>query len=170
MPEKPERRGSLTGGLVLIALGLAFLAMQFFEQIGGSVVLLSLGAAFLTAHLIYRVYGLLIPGCILLGLGAGLLAEETALVPAISEPVVVGLGIGFMLIWVIDRVFTRRGPRGSWWPLIPGSILLLVGIAESLGNVEDVFPFVLGAGLVILGVIVIVRGARSGSGGGGTPA
>lgn len=71
MPEKPEGRGSLTGGLVLIALGLAFLAMQLFEQIGGSVVLLSLGAAFLTAHLIYRVYGLLIPGCILFGLGAG---------------------------------------------------------------------------------------------------
>lgn len=168
MPDKPERRGSLTGGLVLIALGLAFLAMQFFEQIGGSVVLLSLGAAFLTAHLIYRVYGLLIPGCILLGLGTGLLVQETAIVPRISDPVVVGLGLGFVLIWVIDRVFTRRGPRGSWWPLIPGGILLLVGIAESLGNVADVFPFVLGAGLVILGVVVIVRGTRGDSDRGGT--
>lgn len=159
-----EKRGSLTGGLVLIALGLAFLAMQFFEQIGGSVVLLSLGAAFLTAHFIYRAYGLLIPGCILLGLGAGLLAEETSIAGAISEPVVVGLGTGFLLIWVIDRVFARRGPRGSWWPLIPASILLLVGLAESFGNVEDVFPFILGAGLVILGVVVIVRGMGKGSG------
>lgn len=86
-----------------------------------------------------------------------------------SDPVVVGLGLGFVLIWVIDRVFTRRGPRGSWWPLIPGSILLLVGIAESLGNVADVFPFVLGAGLVILGVVVIVRGTRGSSSGGDTP-
>lgn len=153
-----DKRGSVTGGLVLIALGIAFLAMQFFEQVSASAVLLALGAAFLIAHVAYRNYGLLIPACVILGLGGGVLAEELG---AGGSAVVVGLGSGFVAVWLIDRVFLKEGPSASWWPLIPGGILLLVGGSSYFGGLYDVFPLVLGASLLALGVFIIFRALRS---------
>ena len=152
-----DNRGSVTAGLVMIALGLAFLAIQFLEQVSGSAVLLALGAAFLVAHVTYRIYGLLIPACILLGLGGGVLAEEFG---ATGDAVILGLGLGFVAIWGIDRLTARRSPRASWWPLVPGSILLVVGISSYFGGLKDLFPLLLGVLLLVLGVFVVVRGLR----------
>ena len=65
-----ENRGVIAG-IILIALGLLFLAAQFFEGVGDAVVLLLIGGAFIYGYFSRQQYGLLIPGGILTGLGLG---------------------------------------------------------------------------------------------------
>jgi len=154
-----ENRGSVVGGAVLIMLGLAFLGMQVFEAAGGAFVPLGLGIAFLVTHAIYRNYGFLVPGGILAGLGAGLIAQDVFSLS--GNPVVLGLGLGFLSIFLLDRI-TRTGPaEGYWWPLIPGGILILVGTASMFPDLTDtILSFGWPLALIVLGVVVIVRGVR----------
>lgn len=155
-----DNRGSVVGGVILIMLGLAFLGMQVFDASGGALVPLGLGVAFMVAHGVYRTYGFLVPGGILTGLGGGLLLEEARILA--GEPVVLGLGAGFVLIWLVDTLITRSGPRqGSWWPLIPGGILSVIGIGSMVPDVtRDIAQYLLPIALIGLGVLVIVRGIK----------
>lgn len=155
-----DNRGSVAGGIVLVMLGIAFFAMQFLGAATGSFVLIGLGAAFLVSHVYYGSYGFLVPGGILTGLGLGLLAEDLLDVP--GETVVLGLGLGFLLIWVVDRLITRKGPDvGSWWPLIPGGILTLIGISSLMPEVTDlVVRYAWPVAIIVLGGVLIWRGVR----------
>ncbi len=156
-----ENRGSVAGGIILVMLGVAFLAMQILGGAAGSFVLLGLGIAFLVSHVYYGSYGFLIPGGILTGLGVGLLAEE--LLGAPGEPVVLGLGLGFLLVWIVDRLITRKGPdTGAWWPLVPGGILTLVGIDSIFPELMDTaLRYVWPVAIILLGAVLIWRGVRS---------
>ncbi len=132
-----ERRGGLLGGLVLILIGVLLLVAQYTDVLGGWVVLVGLGLIFLAAFAINRQYGFLIPGCLLVGIGIPVYFTEK--VPgfdgeAYAGLVPLGLGLGFIAIWLIDLV-VNRGRRHGWWPLIPGVIVSLVGISE-LAKVE----------------------------------
>ena len=105
---------------------------------GGQYAVALIGAAFLAAYAIWRVYGLLIPGGILLVLGAG-----------------------FASIYVIDALV--RGPRDArWWPLVPGAILATIGAgpaAERRPEVADLvrlWPLV----LVALGTWLLIARMR----------
>jgi hypothetical protein len=111
----------------LIAVGLTLLAVQLF-QLDGSVVVLVIGLVFWAAFAATRGYGLLIPAGILTGLGIGILLEKAGV---IGEPVVLGLGLGFVAIYAADRVTTGARASGRWWPLIPGAILTVIAAAES---------------------------------------
>ena len=62
-------------GFLLIILGLVFLLKPHIE-LTGPVFLCGLGALFFIGYLLFQAYGLLIPGGILLGLGAGFLAKS----------------------------------------------------------------------------------------------
>ena len=115
------RRGRLIPGLILILLGIAFLLRNYFE-IGPGLILILAGLVFLVPYVLTRWYGLLIPGMILLGLGIGLLYERGF---RTDVTVPLGLGLGFIAIFVVDFIATRTM---RWWPLIPGVILALVGI------------------------------------------
>jgi len=68
---------------------------------------------------------LLIPGCILLGIGLGKVGESTLMAFGGFEQL--GLGVGFVAIYVIDLVYTGSS---SWWPLIPGLVLIVAGLSE----------------------------------------
>ena len=69
----------------------------------------------------YRI-GFLIPGAIILGLGVGLVLHSFQFFGGWGGDVVtLGLGLGFCLIWVLER--------RHWWALIPGGILVLVGLS-----------------------------------------
>lgn len=124
MDAKPSRRG-LVPGLVLIGLGILMLLGQF-VHLGGGVFLVGLGLVFLILYAGTRSYHFLIPGCILVGLGVPIAFGEANLVQGEQYGgwIVAGLGLGFCAIWVIDKLFTRVS---SWWPLVPGVILLLIG-------------------------------------------
>lgn len=142
-------RARLVPGLVLIVLGVAFLLAQYFD-FGPALFLVLLGVAFLIPYAFTRAYGLLIPGCILAGIGMGLAFERTLLTAAASVPI--GLGLGFVAIYVIQLLVVRAS---HWWPLIPGGILVLVGVAAGVPQaqllLEKGWPLILiGIGLAIL--------------------
>ena len=111
-----------------------------------------IGALFVAGYFYSRNTGLLIPGCILLGLGSGAILDARF---AAIHSTQFGLGLGFLAIYVIALAYERRS---HWWPLIPGSILVLVGLSIR----EEVFRYIFSQGwpliLVVIGVVILVGG------------
>lgn len=104
------KRENLVGGLVLILLGLAFLAYQLFPDLFGGFswpwILAGIGAVLAVGSLVGRIGGLMIPAAILLGLAGIFLYQE------------------------------RTGDWASWayiWALIPG----FVGLGMLIGGLYD---------------------------------
>lgn len=142
------KRGQLIPGLILIALGVGFLLMQYFD-FGPGLFLTLLGLVFLIPYALTRSYGLLIPGCILAGLGIGMLMERSA---RLDLTVPLGLGVGFIAIYVIHLILTRNS---HWWPLIPGGILVAVGIAEAVPQGQALFEKWWPLILIVIGLAVL---------------
>jgi hypothetical protein len=142
-------RARLIPGLVLIVLGIAFLLVQYFE-FGPALFLILLGLVFLIPYALTRSYGLLIPGCILAGVGLGLAFDRPPLGTAIAVPL--GLGLGFIAIFVLQLIVARQS---HWWPLVPGGLLILVGIAEGVPQaqvlIEKGWPLI----LVLVGLLIL---------------
>ncbi len=136
-------------GLILIGGGLLFGLTEFSIIPGfGNMVLLLVGAIFMYAYFQtrpgYRV-GFLIPGAILLGIGAGELLSNLAVVSFWrgGDITAFTLGLGFCLIWAFERK--------HWWALIPGGILVLSSLSSvwMIGNLWPLALIVLGAYLLI---------------------
>jgi hypothetical protein len=142
-----------TAGIILVVLGLMFLAAQWFDFTGAAV-LGALAMFFVVMYATTRKYGFLIPGMILGGLAVGVGLQESGYDPN-GGFVVLGLGAGFIAIYLIN-VFVRT--PASWWPLIPGGILSVVGltqVAEGTAAAETIarlWP----VGLIVAGVIVLI--------------
>lgn len=151
-------RGGVVGGLILVMLGVALLLLQF-SNLGGGVVVAAIGVAFLIAYFAFKQYGLLVPGGILTGLGAGILVQDTGI--AGDGIVVLGLGLGFIAISVLDALYTREleFARGGFWPLIPGGILVLVGLGTGIQGFERYARFIWPFALIALGAFLIFRAA-----------
>lgn len=131
------------------------LLAQFFE-FGPGLLLLLLGLLFLVAYAVTRSFGLLIPGCILAGLGIGILVGRAPMREDVS--VLIGLGLGFIAIYVIQLVVAGRS---HWWPLVPGGLLALAGVAEAIPQgqvmIERGWPLV----LILIGLAVLATQFRS---------
>ena len=131
--QKPNNQNDRTrSALTLIVIGLFLLVGQLTGQWSWTMLILGLG--FLGAFFWSRNYGWLVPGGILTGLGVGIVLNSTWRNPPDNFEagmILVPLGLGFVLIWVLDVVFTRHS---NAWPLIPGSILVLVGLAVGIGG------------------------------------
>jgi hypothetical protein len=142
-------------GLVLIAVGLILLADRM-QILRSDLTVLIIGASLLAGYAFTREYGLLVPGGILTGLGAGI-AARTWLGPA-GAPVLLGLGLGFLLVYGLDRASGAQRAGGSW-PLIPGGILVVIGLigaARGFGAARAVaawWPVL----LVALGIWLLLR-------------
>lgn len=154
-----RRKSSVVSGLSLIVIGLGLFWLNRVEDIGESVIFFVVGSLFLGAYLYSKSYGLLIPGCLLLGLGSGTLLRR---LNQLDDPWQIGLGLGFIGIFVIALLVEKKS---HWWPLIPGGVLLVS--AFSLG--EQLMRFLFDGGwplaLVAVGVIVLLgaftnRGSR----------
>jgi hypothetical protein len=148
---EPQNRGRLIAGAVLILLGVAFFAMQFLGAIGSSAILFVVGVIFLAAYFYTRVYGFLIPGCIIAGLALGQLADRGGIL-SVSGLSGIGLGIGFIAIFVIDWMYTQNM---RWWSLIPGGILFVTGIASANETLQSLlargWPLI----LVVIGLVIL---------------
>jgi len=146
-----KRRRRVIAGLTLIVLGLALYALDLVEGLGQAAVFFLVGGAFLAAYLARREYGFLVPAGILLGLGVGKVGQDTVLAFA-DKPIPFGLGCGFIAIWLIALLYERRS---QWWPLIPGTVLILVGLPDT----DELFGYLFGHWpllLVVAGVIVLL--------------
>ena len=147
MGASSERR--ISAGLTLILVGLGLFLLQRYQGLGGSVVLLVLGSAFLLGYFLRRVYGFLVPAGVLLGLGAGQMLEAS---PRFDQPTLLGLGCGFVAIYLISLLYERRN---IWWPLIPGGILILIALESTRDAAEFLFenwPLI----LVVIGILVLI--------------
>ncbi len=154
-------RRSLTLGVVLLLLGGFFLLSRTFRFSGPGVILVLLGTIFLALSAIRGFRGPLLPGGVLLGLGAGFLLRTPLewLLPRWAT-IVLGLGAGFLLVALLDRIAGRGARRPS--PLVPGVILIAVALfgvlaqhtplLDVLAKMQDLWPWALVlAGLLLVG-------------------
>ena len=148
-----ELRRRRVSGAILLVLGLGLLASQLAGGLGEAMVLLLIGSAFIAGYLHRRSYGLLIPGSILLGLGAGSVGEKW--MSGVGDLDTIGLGAGFVAIYIIDTSY-RGGSH--WWPLIPGAILVVAGVAS--GSLEHLISVGWPLVLVVIGLRLLVGGSR----------
>jgi hypothetical protein len=146
--------GRSFAGVLLVAIGIALLLINL-TGVGGVAVVLLGGLAFLATHLATRSYGFLVPGGILTGFGAALVAEDLGFVEDIA---LIGLGAGFLLIPLVQLLAGGERQPGWWWPLIPGGILIGLGLIELLQG--SAAGLVLPAVLIIAGLGFLLSAAR----------
>lgn len=160
-------RRSVTLGVVLLLLGGFFLLSRTFRFSGPGVTLLLIGTIFLALSAVRGFRGPLLPGAILLGLGAGFLLRTPLewLFPRWAT-IVLGLGAGFLLVAALDSVTGRGARRPS--PLVPGVILVVVAllgmlaqqtpVLEVLGQLQNLWPWALvAAGALLVGQALLRR-------------
>lgn len=119
-----ERSSRFRAGVILLAVGVILLAGQLTQEPLWA--MLALGATFIVAYFATREYGFLVPGGILAGLGIALLLQVYGPQPDNPAMFMVPFGLGFVGIWVVDRLYTRAS---NWWPLVPGGIMVAIGLA-----------------------------------------
>jgi hypothetical protein len=136
-PAEAGRRQGWVAGAILIGIGLLALLGQFIEgDLLELIFLPGLAAIFLVWGIVTRNGGLMIPGGILAGIGlgailasgpyAGLGGEATGGVFLLS------FALGWGLITLLTALFTDEV---TWWPLIPGGIMAVIGGGLLAGGV-----------------------------------
>lgn len=133
--QSTEKRHRLVWGIVLVGIGLWMLVSNLTDWNLGAAFPLGLGLLFLVWGSVSRKLGLLIPGGILSGIGAGalLLAGPFS---GLEEPASGGLfmlsfAVGWALITLASALFIHET---AWWPLIPGGIMAFIGGALLIGG------------------------------------
>lgn len=172
MEEKPvsvpkKKTRGIVGGLILILIGVLALAGNFLTNTPfENWFLPGLGIVFLAAGIAGGKRGLLIPGGILLGVGAGIIAQqyfEKSSGEVQGGAFLVVFALGWALITVLSLVVKDDdgSARLMWWPLIPGGILGLIGAALMLGEqglkVLEVAGKYWPVLLILLGGYIILR-------------
>ena len=161
-PCSRARRG-MVGGTILIMLGLLIFAEQVFQtHLTGLLFLPLLGVAFLAWGILCQRPGLLIPGGILLGIGAGSILVDgpfhSLAEPARGGAFLLAFGAGWLLITLASILFMRRM---TWWPLIPGGIFGLLGSAMLIGGpmlaLLNLTNLIWPLALVAIGLMLILR-------------
>jgi hypothetical protein len=155
-----RERSGVTFGAVLVVVGALLLAYRFSDTVAAGSAPLVIGLGFVTWWAVSGGFGLVVPGGVLSGIGVGLVLQETGFY---GDAVPFGLGLGFLAIYVLDAL--RRREWSRWWPLVPGAVLVGVGLFgdtstwESLGGFG--WPLILIAvGVVVLMVALSRRSAR----------
>lgn len=147
-PSARSRR--IAAGSILVVVGIGLLGLQVADGVGESMWLLVIGTLFIVGYLFRGAYGLLVAGSIVAGIGVGQVGEEAF--GRVDEVTTISLGVGFAAIYVVDRLYSGSS---HWWPLIPGGILLVTGLAsvgEPLsGLLEVVWPIL----MMIIGLALL---------------
>ena len=158
---RPAAWWALIPAAVITGAGLSFFATPP-RAVDFTLYIVSLlGAAFLAWGLVRRLFGLIIPGSLLGGIGPGI---YIAWGPA-------GLGNGlartgimlvsFALGWGLITLFSRRVTHAFvWWPLIPGGVLAMVGWGLYIGgNPSNAAAFIGNTGsiaLILFGIYLVL--------------
>ncbi len=141
-------------GVALMVIGALMLIGYLFGatiDLTPGLILLTIGACFLFFAFWQRLYGLIIPGCILAGLSIGV--PLASLTHGVS--VLWGLSLAFLAIFVVGRgMFGVRVP----WPVVPSVILFAVGCITAITNL----PALLAAPFALLPLLLIALGLALG--------
>ena len=145
-----KSKGQILAGIILILLGLLIIFLKFYTFHHPSSFLILIGGFFLAAYFYNKAYGLLIPGCLLLGIA---LSSGHTGYSTFSHSGTWGLGFGFFAIYLIDLFYQGKT---HWWPLIPGFILVITGIRGASHWLAKSWPVF----IIILGIIIIIRSLK----------
>jgi uncharacterized membrane protein YhhN len=148
-----RRNEGWVGGVVLIVIGVALLVGQVAGDLG-RFVLLAIGLVLLAIYPLTRSPGTLIGGGIVAGLGAGVLAASYLTGDQAAAAVLFGLGGGFLLVWLIGSL--RGHDETRVWPLIPGTILVVVAAGLVAQANERVVSIAWPVAIIAVGVVIIV--------------
>ena len=156
-----RRSGGFVAGAILILVGLLSLVSNLPGINLHGWFLPALGLVFLAAGIFQRKFGLLIPGGILLGIGAGSMLIEGPFHymadPARGGLFLVVFGAGFALISLAGLLVNRR----TLWPFIPGGIMAAIGLALMAGEpgleVLKFASFLWPIALIAFGAYLILR-------------
>ncbi len=131
-----ETRDRVILGVMLIAIGLlAFLSQVIDLPHIEWLILPGLALIFLLWGLISREIGLLIPGGILAGIALGIYLITGPYVGQIEENQGGVFLLAFSAGWALISLLSLLSKQGfQWWPLIPGGIIGLVGLAILRGG------------------------------------
>jgi hypothetical protein len=152
-------RDQIVFAIILIVVGAIGLISRWWqptEDVGGWIVA-AIGLGLLGAFFYTRNYGFLVPGGIMTGLGIGIIVSQTV---AWTTPegeggaVVLGLGVGFALVWLIGTLVETGRP--NFWALIPAGILSTIGALLILGGEQPLQDW-WGIGLIAIGLLVVLR-------------
>lgn len=119
----PQKQNQMKAGIVLMLTGAGAVLLTMAEGYHKIYVLLLFSAIFIGMYLTMKMYGYLIPGSLLLGLCLGLVFEKYRI--PFWNPVLAGLGLGFVLIYLIDKKVVGKT---HWWPLFPGLVLIFLNV------------------------------------------
>jgi len=148
-------RDALAVGSVLVVIGAVLLAGRASDVVAAGGGALWIGLGFLTWWAFSGSYGLLVPAGVLTGLGLGSMLGEGGFY---GNAVALGLGAGFLAIYALDALRRRR--RSSWWPLVPGIVLVAVGLLQHTSGWDALGGLGWPLLLIVVGLI-IVGGALS---------
>lgn len=122
-------------GLVLATVGTALLLARMHVVSQGPAVLLAIGGALALYGVFARAFGPLVPGCILLGLGAGMLLGDRGVAElGVTRWHLLGLGGGFIMIFLLALVL---GLGLRWWAVVVGGALSLVAVFPHIKELID---------------------------------
>lgn len=159
------KRENIIWGVILILAGLGFLAYQLFPNVfagfGWPWLLVVVGAIFVVTSLLTRSGGTIVPGVILLGIGAVLLYQTRTgnwESWAYLWPLMPGLaGLGLFLGSFIDR--EMRPARLVGLIMLAAALVLLAVFGGLFGLTPEILRFwpVL---LILIGAIIFFRALR----------
>jgi len=131
-----------------------FLDYIFYISLGTAISLLFSG-------IYWKLFGLVIPGCLLIGIAPGIffawsnITGQNGLVR--TGVMLVWFALGWGLVTIFARVQTLKF---VWWPLIPGGILAMVGWGLYIGgNPSSAVSFIGNTGsigLLIFGIYILL--------------
>jgi hypothetical protein len=152
---------ALVPGLILVGTGIPFIInrITIFEFV--LYVVSGTGLSLIIWGTIEHLIGLIIPGCLLIGIGPGVYFpwSKTGSVNGLTETgvMLVWFALGWGLITIASRLISQRF---IWWPLIPGGLLAVVGwglyIGGDPGNALAFIGNTGSIGLIIFGVYLLL--------------
>jgi hypothetical protein len=162
-----NRKSGIVGGIILILLGLLFLASEIFPGIFGfwewPFIIIGLGGVFLVWAILSGTGGLAVPGAILAGIGGILYFQNLnntweswayvwALIPGF-------VGVGVIIGGIIDQNYKEGISGGLTLMLISAILFFAFGSAFGLQpEITKYWPVL----LVALGLVALVRALFSG--------
>ena len=149
---KGRDKGKIIAGLILILLGLSLSGINIFAGFSGNTILLLLGGLFIAWYFYNNAYGLLIPGCILAGLGLSSIGSHYFWHSSHNSQL--GIGLGFIAVFVIDLI---NNGKSHWWPLIPGGIMVFTALGQGAFGLRNLFHMIWPVILIILGLGIIAK-------------
>ena len=147
-------RSGASVALILTVLSLGLVALLVSEPTGRSLPPFVIGTLLVVAYFRFRRgYWLLVLGCLLVGVGLGMLSGDARI--AMGDIGAVSLGTAFAAIYAIDSIY--RGDA-HWWPLVPAMLLILSGVAQASGDLQRLFMIGWPILLVLAGFILLASG------------